>query len=391
MCFMNIAQITLRYPPSIGGVEDHVYHLSEELSKKGHNVTIYTSFLLDNVKEDRQLQSVEQHNKIVVKRYPFLKLINNRDSTYIQPRIFVDIKKNAPEVIHVHGFRYFPVYGSILFKSFSKIPTIATTHHNPNLNVTLLQRLHDLMFMRRLRKLRQIITVTDFEREFFAKRIGSDKVVTIPNGIPDDFIKLCDEYIPQKAKLKELMGLTKTFTITFLGRVSPLKGLETIIKALAALPSETRKEITFLICGPVEPNYKSKILLMSNDLDVRGNIKFLDPIFDNDSKARLLCASDLFVFPSISEVFGIVLLEALAARLPILSSNLQTIASFMNDNSSIIFLDPTDYSEWGRNIQLLMSNNFPVEKLEVGRKMVENYRWSKLADDVVKIYCSGVM
>jgi glycogen synthase len=49
---MHIAQITLRYAPALGGVEYQVLNLANELNKKGHKITVYTSYFLDDMKEE---------------------------------------------------------------------------------------------------------------------------------------------------------------------------------------------------------------------------------------------------------------------------------------------------------------------------------------------------
>src|SRR5215216_3158008 len=163
---MHIAQVTLRYAPALGGVEYYVTNLANEFNKKGHKVTVYTSYFLDNMKEDLSLLPLERNQNITVRRYKFLKLMYGRDSTYIQPRIFSDLSKEKPDIVHVHGFRFFPVYWGIIFTYFSRTPVVATLHHDPELNTTILQRLHDRIFLGRLDRHARIIALTEFEKEF---------------------------------------------------------------------------------------------------------------------------------------------------------------------------------------------------------------------------------
>ena len=384
---MHIAQVTLRYAPALGGVEYHVANLANEFIKKGHRVTVYTSYFLDSIKEDVSLLPFEKNQNITVRRYRFLKLMYGRDSTYIQPRIFSDLSKEKPDIIHVHGYRFFPVYGGIMFTYFSRIPVIATLHHDPQLSATILQRLHDRIFLGRLDRLASIITLTEFEKEFLinTNKITKEKVSVIPNGVSDVFIKMCDSFLDIRDQIRTNLKILHKFVIICVGRVVPSKNIEVILQAMSTLSGPLKDNVILIICGPTDDNYKAKLLQLANHLKLQHSVIFYGQITEEE-KAMILCSADLFVFPTLTEGFGIVILEALAAGLPVLASNIGTIASFINQGSTVYLVDPNNHSEWSTHIQLVYNDRDIRDKARQFRKLVNGFRWSTLAKRILDIY-----
>ena len=84
----------------------------------------------------------------------------------------------------------------------------------------------------------------------------------------------------------------------------------------------------------------------------RSAIIFYSQVTKEEEKAKLLCSADLSVFPTRTEGFGIVILEALAAGLPVLASNIGTIVPFINQGTTLYLLDPNNCSEWATHVHL---------------------------------------
>jgi glycosyltransferase involved in cell wall biosynthesis len=388
---MHIAQITLRYPPALGGVEHHVLNLANELSKKGHRITVYTSYLLDNIKEDTSLLQIEEDQNITVRRYRFLKLMHGRETTYIQPRIFSDLSKEKPDIIHVHTFRYFPVYGGIMFTYFSRIPVVATLHHNPQLKPNVLRRLHDQIFLGRLDRFAKIIAITEFEKGDLTNTVSKEKIAVIPNGISDSFIEMCDRFLNIRDQIRTNLKVFHKFVMVSVGRVVPYKNIEIILQAMSALSYPLKEKIIFVIYGPTNDNYKAKLLQLANDLKLQQNVIFYGQVTEEE-KAMFLCSADLFVFPTSTDAFGIVMLEALAAGLPVLASNtalastIGAIDSFINQGPTVYLLDPNNHSQWSKYIELAYSDRDIGYRARQLRKLMNEFKWSRLANEILDIY-----
>jgi glycosyltransferase involved in cell wall biosynthesis len=382
---MHIAQVTLRYPPALGGVEYQVSNLVHDLAKKGHRITVYTSYFLDNIKESSSLLPFEENQNITVRRYKFRKLIRGRDSTYIQPRIFSDLSKEKPDIIHVHGFRFFPVYGGIIFTYFSRIPVVATPYHDPQLSATVLQRLHDRIFLTRLDRFTKIIALTEFEKGFLTKSVRKEKITVIPCGVSDTFFQMCDKFLKIRDHVRTNLKLFNKFVIMSVGRVVPSKNIELILQAMSAISSPLKENVILIICGPINDNYKAELVQLANNLKLQHNVTFYGQVTEEE-KAMFLCSADLFVFPTHSEGFGIVVLEALIAGLPVLASDIGTIASFINQVPTVYLLDPNNSSEWSTYIELIYNHREIGKKAKQLRKFVDGFRWSTLSRQILDVY-----
>jgi glycosyltransferase involved in cell wall biosynthesis len=155
---------------------------------------------------------------------------------------------------------------------------------------------------------------------------------------------------------------------------------------MSALSGTLKDNVILIVCGPISDNYKSKLLQLVNDLKLQRSVIFYGPVTEEEEKAKLLCSADLFVFPTRIEVFGIVILEALAAGLPVLASNIGGIASFTNQFTAVYLLDPNNYSEWATHIQLVYNDREISNKARQLRKLMRGFKWSALAKKILDIY-----
>lgn len=107
--------------------------------------------------------------------------------------------------------------------------------------------------------------------------------------------------------------------ILFLSRVHPKKGINFLIEAVAQLKHEFCG-YTFTIAGPGENSYINELKMLAQNKDVGELFDFMGPVFGN-AKWPLYRKADLFVLPTMSENFGIVVPEALASGTPVITTN----------------------------------------------------------------------
>jgi glycosyltransferase involved in cell wall biosynthesis len=105
-------------------------------------------------------------------------------------------------------------------------------------------------------------------------------------------------------------------TCLFLSRIHPKKGLPMLLHAWASLrPRDWR----LVIAGPDEGGHLAELQSLATRLEIVSEVDFIGPVY-GDAKWRLLAQSDLFILPSHSENFGIVVAEAMAAGLPAIAT-----------------------------------------------------------------------
>jgi glycosyltransferase involved in cell wall biosynthesis len=152
-----------------------------------------------------------------------------------------------------------------------------------------------------------IIHVTSEKEKDASKfRIPKGKIVIIPNGVD----------IPKKLPNREWKPSGKLRMI-FIGRISPIKGLENLLTAIEKLED---LNMNLTIYGEGEANYLSRIKEITKKLRMsRKNIYFAGHV-DGDEKEKAFYTADICILPSYSENFGMVIAEALSHGVPVITS-----------------------------------------------------------------------
>jgi len=148
------------------------------------------------------------------------------------------------------------------------------------------------------------------------------KCVVIPYGLEIDRYQAS----PRVAtKAKELRGTKGTTVLLFVGRLVRYKGVEILLRALPGLEAET----VLVGDGPLRPSLEA----MARELGVADRVRFAGEVTDEDLLAWYH-ACDALVLPSISrqEAFGIVQLEAMACRRPVISTDVPTGVPWVNQH-----------------------------------------------------------
>lgn len=162
-----------------------------------------------------------------------------------------------------------------------------------------------------------------------AARISPDRVVAIPNGV--DLHRL-----EQSFARPDAANLPDGFRIATVGRLDPVKGLEYFLNA-AALVAPQARDARFVITG--DGPMRSALEQQARALGLTERVSFTG--YREDVAAMLPCF-DLFVHPSLSEGLANALLEAMAAGLPVVATDIGANAEAVQHRSSALLVPPAD-------------------------------------------------
>lgn len=171
--------------------------------------------------------------------------------------------------------------------------------------------------------------------------------------------------------------------ITFLSRLHPKKGLDTLIEALSQL---TDYPVHLVIAGTGNPEYEARIdhLLIQTGLHSRTHrLGFVQ----GHQKDMLLQGSDLFALPSHSENFGIAVLEALAAGLPVLTTPGVALSTVIQQHQLGWVVDQSPEAIAHIIRQVLQQPTQLSAKRDRARQVVQqHFTWKQIANDLIDQY-----
>ena len=125
---------------------------------------------------------------------------------------------------------------------------------------------------------------------------------------------------------------------------------------------------------------------LAEELGVAAHVRVLGPLASGEME-RLFRAADAFAFPSVKEGFGLAALEALAAELPVVASDLDVFSDFLIDEVSALLTPTGDGAALGRALARLALDPALGDRLRAGgRAVVPRYTWDAAAEAHERVY-----
>jgi glycosyltransferase involved in cell wall biosynthesis len=227
-----------------------------------------------------------------------------------------------------------------------------------------------------------VITVSDYEREQIIERlkIPAAKVKTIYHA--------CAPYFTPERNLPELSAFRKKWKlperyVLFFGNISPGKNIGNVLKALNLLYE--RKQLDFTLVMPGITKETLQRLLYFHQCGHLQPFIFNTSCIPNNELPNLYRLAELFLFPSLSESFGMPILEAMACGTSVITSNRGAIPEVAG--KAAFMVDPKNPGEIAAMITTVL-NSDPLKKEagERGLKRAETYSWQKTVTEIISVY-----
>lgn len=172
-----------------------------------------------------------------------------------------------------------------------------------------------------------------------------------------------------------------------IARIVWLKGLEYGIEAIYNLKKVLNQPIKYMIIGPIEDDdYFASLSKMIEELDLASNIVFTG-YGDLDLKVKALSRANIFVIPSLHESFGLVALEAMAMKKPIVASNREGIPSILKDKETGLLINPINPAEVSNAIlNILRDSKLRDELSKNAFNEVKKYDWNIIVNIYEELY-----
>lgn len=226
-----------------------------------------------------------------------------------------------------------------------------------------------------------IISVNQYEHKLAVEKgiIPETKIITIPNGVD---LQKFDFLIDRTKKRRELGIPENMHVVGTVCRLAKQKDPQTFIKAAYYILRE-RKDTVFLLIGGGEMEVELK-----REIQKQSWKDFVIFTGWRDDVKEILKILDIFVLSSLWEGLSIALLEAMAAGLPIIATDIKGNRELIKDNVNGLLMSPKNAKDLARKIQYLLDHYGIAQRLgEKARQMVEqNYNVHKNFQQVESIY-----
>lgn len=175
---------------------------------------------------------------------------------------------------------------------------------------------------------------------------------------------------------------SKKKNILYVGSESPRKNLERVIKALPLVKKHV--DVRLIKVGMPREPYHSRLQNLVAQLKLEDVVVFSPPL-THDHLPLLYQSSDVFVFPSLYEGFGLPPLEALACGCPVVVSNETSLPEVVGDAAEKI--DPYDHISIANGILNVLSNKeYCYDLIERGKIQAKKFTWENVAQDMLSVY-----
>ena len=197
------------------------------------------------------------------------------------------------------------------------------------------------------------------------------KIYTIPNG--NDF-----------EKIQEIKSSRRKSDVIFAGRLLDNKNVDILIKSIQLIKEKIPK-IKCLIIG--DGPEKKNLEVLTQKLNLEKNINFLGFLSNHDDVYTIMKSSKVFVLPSTREGFGIVVIEANACGIPVITiDHKDNAARDLIEEGKNGFVCQLNEEEIAKRIMRILENSSGRKMKKVCMDLAKKYDWDKIVDKVEEVY-----
>jgi D-inositol-3-phosphate glycosyltransferase len=385
-----------------GGMNVYVRDLTRELGRMGIHVDVFTRSQDEHV--PHVVHELGFGNRVVhVPAGPETPKAKSELANYI-PEFVEGIKQFAVEkgihydVIHSHYWMS-GLAAESLSDAWGGTPIVHMFHTLGEMKNRVARSEHERAGEDRLKGERQVLgradriiaaTIAETTQLRFLYRADQRKLAIIPPGVDTSHF-----YPIPTDEAKQFLGLKpENRMVLFVGRIEPLKGVDTLIHAMACLDSqEIHRPVHLAIIGG-EPDVipedmsaeMTRLQNLCDELCMGGMVVFLGKR-GQDTLPYYYSAAEVVVMPSLYESFGMVALEAMACGTPVIASEVGGLGYLVQNDVTGFTVPDSDPTALCEKLSSLLGDANLRESM--GQRAAEyalDYAWEKIAARIVEVY-----
>lgn len=377
---MRIGIVTQAYYPVLGGVTEHVWHLGQELQRRGHDVAVITGGVPHRLISGRVVMPEVDRGLRVLRHGIQIPLTINGANMHVTwgwklGRLLQRLElEERFDVVHIQS-PLDPGLPLIASKAM-RTPKVGT-HHSFRDNhrfADTIFRLFRGVFDDAAAKVKEHIAVSPSAEAIIHRYYPDLPVRIIPNGIDTERFSPAVEPWPRR---------DEAVSILFVGRMDPRKGAKYLF---AALPELERRIANYRVIvvgtGWMKKYYDAQIpMTLRHRVEFRG---YASP----EELPRHYRSADIYCSPATgNESFGIVLLEAMACGTPVVASDIDGYRWVVEPGIEGLLVPPRSPKHLAEAIAKLANDPALRTRMgQAGRAKAEQYDWSRVVDALLPVY-----
>jgi glycosyltransferase involved in cell wall biosynthesis len=384
---LSVMMLTWEFPPRIiGGISPHVYYLSKSLARNGAKVYVVTC----------DFPGAPQHevvDGVQVLRIDSYKNPSPDFATWVY-LMNVNMQKEAAALVNslggkidvFHAHDWLVATAGIGLKHVFRKPLFATMHSTEigrrnGIHFDYERMIHETEAWLTYEAWK-VICCSDYmvSHVRWAFGLPEDKLVMVPNGVNTEV------YAGHGEDLREFrskFALPEEKIVLFVGRLVYEKGVHVLVNAVPKVLEKANAK--FIIVGNGYMKEQLSGLVKSRGL---AHKVLFTGFVDDETLRKLQRCADVSVVPSLFEPFGIVALEAMAARSPVVVSDTGGLSEIVEHDVSGVkaYVNDPDSLAWGIN-RVLADNGFANWlRTNAFKKVQEKYNWDKIGQQTSNIF-----
>jgi glycosyltransferase involved in cell wall biosynthesis len=384
---LSVMMLTWEFPPRIiGGISPHVYYLSKSLARNGAKVYVVTC----------DFPGAPQHevvDGVQVLRIDSYKNPSPDFATWVY-LMNVNMQKEAAALVNslggkidvFHAHDWLVATAGIGLKHVFRKPLFATMHSTEigrrnGIHFDYERMIHETEAWLTYEAWK-VICCSDYmvSHVRWAFGLPEDKLVMVPNGVNTEVYAGHGEDL---SEFRSKFALPEEKIVLFVGRLVYEKGVHVLVNAVPKVLEKANAK--FIIVG--NGYMKEQLSGLVKSMGLVHKVLFTGFV-DDETLRKLQRCADVSVVPSLFEPFGIVALEAMAARSPVVVSDTGGLSEIVeHDVSGVkVYVNDPDSLAWGIN-RVLTDNGFANWlRTNAFKKVQEKYNWDKIGQQTSNIF-----
>lgn len=362
-----------------GGMERYVYYIAKYLAENGADVEVVTSLARGKSGDSNDF------------KVTFLPPDVSGGNKYLRPALYRKFLKNTAKYLQGADFDILYSFGvapveylksnsrkPVIIQPFGSEEFVGRSKENP------FKKIYLDLFMRRQKifslrnadaiasegeiQTREIINLFDVPRK---------KIFLLPDGVDLSEVKKYGQNI--KIKRSDFNLQDADIVLINANRLAPNKGVCYLIEALKILNARLNAKLILIGAGVEETNIKKQI----NDLGLVGKVAHFKNI-PNEKMFQLYSLADISVTPTLYEGLPLVVLEAMAAGMPIVASDVSEVPQVVKNGENGFLVPPRDPSAIAAAILKICEENLFVKMGERSKEIAKKYDWGNITKQAIE-------